>query len=231
VDARNKVLVVEDDSGIRQSLYETLSALGFLVGEAGSGEEALLRMRMVTYDAVLLDINMPGMGGMETCRRIFHAYPGLPIIMLTVRDDEEDKVEALDAGAHDYVTKPFQVRELTARLRAAIRGSKTNAGLFDSVIVIGDLVLNPGRYRIEKFGQEIHLTPKEFEMLHYLMQHAGRPVPHHRLLTSIWGPEYGNEREYLRVLVNQLRKKIEDDPSRPTYILTESHVGYRFRDN
>jgi two-component system, OmpR family, KDP operon response regulator KdpE len=231
VDARNKVLVVEDDLGIRQSLYETLNALGFLVGEAGSGEEALLRMRMVTYDAVLLDINMPGMGGMETCRRIFDAYPGLPIIMLTVRDDEEDKVEALDAGAHDYVTKPFQVRELTARLRAAIRGSKTNAGLFDSVIVIGDLVLNPGRYRIEKFGQEIHLTPKEFEMLHYLMQHAGRPVPHHRLLTSIWGPEYGNEREYLRVLVNQLRKKIEDDPSHPTYILTESHVGYRFRDN
>jgi two-component system KDP operon response regulator KdpE len=231
VDARNKVLVVEDDLGIRQSLYETLNALGFLVGEAGSGEEALLRMRMVTYDAVLLDINMPGMGGMETCRRIFHAYPGLPIIMLTVRDDEEDKVEALDAGAHDYVTKPFQVRELTARLRAAIRGSKTNAGLFDSAIVIGDLMLNPGRYRIEKSGQEIHLTPKEFEMLHYLMQHAGRPVPHHRLLTSIWGPEYGNEREYLRVLVNQLRKKIEDDPSRPTYILTESHVGYRFRDN
>jgi two-component system KDP operon response regulator KdpE len=228
---RNKILVIEDDLGIRQSLFETLTALGFMVGEAGNGEEGLLRLRMVSYDAVLLDINMPGMGGMETCRRIFHAYPGLPIVMLTVRDDEEDKVEALDAGAHDYVTKPFQVRELTARLRAAIRSSKTAAGSSDSFVAVGDLVLNPGRHRIEKLGQEIHLTPKEFEMLHYLMRHAGRPVPHNRLLASIWGPEYGNEREYLRVLINQLRKKIEDDPSHPTYILTESHVGYRFRDS
>ena len=231
MEQRNKVLIVEDDAGIRQSLFETLSALGFMIGEAGSGEEALLRLRMVTYDAVLLDINMPGMGGMETCHRIFHTYPRLPVIMLTVRDDEEDKVEALNAGAHDYVTKPFQVRELTARLRAAIRASKTTAVPSDSLIAIGDLVLNPSRYRIEKLGQEIHLTPKEFEMLRYLMEHAGRPVPHNRLLTSIWGPEYGNEREYLRVLINQLRKKIEDDPTRPTYILTESHVGYRFRDN
>jgi two-component system KDP operon response regulator KdpE len=230
MEQRNKVLVVEDDGGIRQSLFETLGALGFMVGEAGTGEEALLRLRMVTYDAVLLDINMPGMGGMETCRRIFQAYPRLPIIMLTVRDDEEDKVEALDAGAHDYVTKPFQVRELTARLRAAIRSSKTTEAPSDSLIAIGDLVLHPSRHRIEKLGQEIHLTPKEFEMMHYLMERAGRPVPHHRLLTSIWGPEYGNEREYLRVLINQLRKKIEDDPARPSYILTESHVGYRFRD-
>src|ERR1700738_557514 len=182
-----------------------------------------MRLRMVTYEAGLLDINMPGIGGMKTCRRIFHAYPRLPIIMLTVRDEEEDNVEELDAGAHDYVTKPFRVRELTARLRAAIPGSKTTAVPSDSRIVIGDLVLNPGRYRIEKFGQEIQLTPKEFEMLHFLMQYAGRPVPHSRLLTSIWGPEYGNEREYLRVLINQLRKKIEDDPTRPTYILTESH--------
>lgn len=227
----NKVLIVEDDAGIRQSLFETLSALGFLIGEAGNGEEALMRLRMVTYDAVLLDINMPGMGGIEACRRICGVFPRLPIIMLTVRDDEEDKVEALDAGAHDYVTKPFQVRELTARLRAAIRGSKATTIPPDSLIAIGDLVLNPGRYRIEKGGQEIHLTPKEFEMLRYLMEHAGRPVPHNRLLTAIWGPEYGNEREYLRVLINQLRKKIEADPSNPTYILTESHVGYRFRES
>lgn len=226
-----KVLVVENDAGIRQSLFETLGALGFMVGEADNGEEALVRLRMVTYDAVLLDINMPGMGGMETCRKIFQAYPRLPVIMLTVRDDEEDIVEALDAGAHDYITKPFQIRELTARLRAAIRGSRTTAAPSDSPIVIGDLALSPSRRRIEKLGQEIRFTPKEFEMLHYLMEHAGRPIPHARLLTEIWGPEYGNEREYLRVLINQLRKKIEDDPSRPTYILTESHVGYRFREN
>jgi two-component system KDP operon response regulator KdpE len=231
VEQRSKVLIVEDDAGIRQSLFETLGALGFVIGEASNGEEALLRLRMVNYDAVLLDINMPGMGGTETCRRIFQNYPRLPIIMLTVRDEEADKVEALDAGAHDYVTKPFQIRELTARLRAAIRSSKTTASTPDSLIVIGDLLLSPSRRRVERLGKEIHLTPKEFEMLRYLMEHPGRPVPHHRLLTSIWGPEYGNEREYLRVLINQLRKKIEDDPTRPTYILTESHIGYRFRES
>ena len=230
MEERSKVLVVEDDAGIRQSLFETLGALGFVIGEARSGEEALVRLRMVDYDAVLLDINMTGMGGMETCRRIFQAYPQLPIIMLTVRDEESDKVEALDAGADNYVTKPFQMRELTARLRAAIRRSKTVAFPSDAFLAIGDLRLSISRRRLEKSQQEIRLTPKEFEMLRYLMEHAGRPIPHNRLLTTIWGPEYGNEREYLRVLINQLRKKIEDDPAHPTYILTESHIGYRFRD-
>jgi two-component system KDP operon response regulator KdpE len=230
MEERSKLLVVEDDVGIRQSLFETLGALGFVVGEAGSGEEALVRLRMVDYDAVLLDINMTGMGGMETCRRIFQAYPHLPIIMLTVRDEESDKVEALDAGADDYVTKPFQMRELTARLRAAIRRSKTVASPSEAFLVIGDLRLSTSRRRLEKSQQEIRLTPKEFEMLRYLMEHAGRPIPHNRLLTTIWGPEYGNEREYLRVLINQLRKKIEDDPAHPSYILTESYIGYRFRD-
>jgi two-component system KDP operon response regulator KdpE len=230
MEERSKVLVVEDDAGIRQSLFETLGALGFVIGEARSGEEALVRLRMVDYDAVLLDINMTGMGGMETCRRIFQAYPQLPIIMLTVRDEESDKVEALDAGADNYVTKPFQMRELTARLRAAIRRSKTVAFPSDAFLAIGDLRLSISRRRLEKSQQEIRLTPKEFEMLRYLMEHAGRPIPHNRLLTTIWGPEYGNEREYLRVLINQLRKKIEDDPAHPTYILTESYIGYRFRD-
>jgi two-component system KDP operon response regulator KdpE len=230
MEQRSNVLVVEDDTGIRQSLFETLTALGFVVGEAGDGEGPLVRLRMIDYDAVLLDINMPGMGGIETCRRIHHSYPHLPIIMLTVRDEEDDKVEALDAGADDYVTKPFQIRELTARLRAAIRRSKTSTIEPESWIVIGDVMLNPARHRVEKLGQEVRLSPKEFEMLRYLMEHAGRPVPHHRLLTSIWGSEYGNEREYLRVLISQLRKKVEDDPARPTYILTESHIGYRFRE-
>jgi two-component system, OmpR family, KDP operon response regulator KdpE len=230
MEQRWNVLVVEDDEGIRQSLFETLTALGFVVGEAATGEDALVRLRMVDYDAVLLDINMPGMGGMETCRRMSVDYPQLPIIMLTVRDEEDDKVEALDAGADDYVTKPFQIRELTARLRASIRRSQTLPLPLDSITVIGSLKLDPMRYRVEKQGQEIHLSPKEYEMLRYLMQHAGKPIPHKRLLTSIWGSEYGNEREYLRVLVNQLRKKIEDDPAHPTYILTDSYVGYRFRE-
>ncbi|MCU1251910.1 MAG: two component transcriptional regulator, winged helix family [Edaphobacter sp.] len=228
--AQLNVLIVEDDAGIRQSLFETLTALGFMIGEASNGEHALLRLRMVDYDAVLLDINMPGMGGLETCRRICHSYPHIPIIILTVRDEEDDKVEALDAGADDYVTKPFQIRELTARLRSAIRRSKTSTVQPDSTVVIGALRLDPDRHRVEKMGQEIRLTPKEFTMLRYLMEHAGRPIPHNRLLISVWGSEYGNEREYLRVLINQLRKKIEDDPAHPSYILTESYIGYRFRE-
>jgi two-component system KDP operon response regulator KdpE len=230
MEQKSKVLVVEDDDGIRQSLFETLGALGFAVGESCSGEEALSRLYMADYDAVLLDINMPGMGGMEACRRISQAHPGLPIIMLTVRDEEDDKVHALDSGADDYVTKPFQVRELTARLRSAIRRAKTATSLSTPVFVIGDVRLDAARHRVEKQGGEIHLTPKEFDVLHHLMANAGRPVPHQRLLSSIWGPEYGEEREYLRVLVNQLRKKIEDDPAHPIYILTDSYIGYRFRD-
>jgi two-component system, OmpR family, KDP operon response regulator KdpE len=230
MEQRWNVLVVEDEAALRQSLFETLSALGFVIGEAGTGEEAQVRLRMVEYDAVLLDINMPGIGGMEACRLIHRDYPHIPIIMLTIRDEEDDKVEALDAGADDFVTKPFQIRELTARLRAAIRRSKLSPAPPNSLTVIGSLVLDPVRYRVEKQGREIRLSPKEFEMLRYLMQHAGRPVPHTRLLTSIWGSEYGGEREYLRVLVSQLRKKIEDDPANPSYILTDSHVGYRFRE-
>jgi two-component system, OmpR family, KDP operon response regulator KdpE len=230
MEQRWNVLIVEDDAGIRQSLFETLSALGFVVGEASTGEEALVRLRMVNYDAALLDINMPGMGGLETCRKMRSEYPQLPIIMLTVRDDEDDKVEALDAGADDYVTKPFQIRELTARVRSSIRRARTQPLSAGTPMVVGDLTLDPVRCRVEKQDREIHLTPKEFEMLRYLMQHAGRPVPHARLLTSIWGPEYGNEREYLRVLVSQLRKKIEDDPAHPNYILTDSYIGYRFRE-
>lgn len=227
---KSKVLIVEDDPGIRQSLFETLGALGFAVGEASNGEEALVRLRMVDYDAVLLDINMPGMGGLEACRRISKSDPQLPIIMLTVRDDVKDIVEALDAGACDYVTKPFQIGELTARLRAATRRPGPLAAKQDTIIVIGDIALNYERRRVDKHAEDIHLAPKEFETLRYLMENAGRPVRHETLLRSIWGAAYGNEREYLRVVVNQLRKKIEDDPAHPTYILTESHIGYRFRE-
>jgi two-component system KDP operon response regulator KdpE len=229
VKQKNKVLVVEDDAGIRQSLFETLGALGFAVGEASNGEEALVRLRMVDYDAVLLDINMPGIGGMETCRRIIQSDPHLPIIMLTVQDEVKDIVEALDAGACDYVTKPFRIGELTARLRAAIRRLPTLPAKQKMVIVVGDVALDYERRRVEKRSKEIHLAPKEYETLRYLMENAGRPVRHEALLRSIWGSLYGNEREYLRVVVNQLRKKIEDDPAQPTYILTESHIGYRFR--
>ncbi|MGD0098469.1 MAG: response regulator transcription factor, partial [Terracidiphilus sp.] len=137
---------------------------------------------------------------------------------------------ALDAGADDYITKPFQVRELTARLRSAVRRRNTQDAYRDAPIRHGQLELDPVKYRVMKSGRAIHLTPKEFEMLHYLMMHAGEPIPHARLLKSVWGPEYGNELEYLRTFVRQLRKKIEDDPRNPQYLLTDAYVGYRFNE-
>jgi two-component system, OmpR family, KDP operon response regulator KdpE len=141
-----------------------------------------------------------------------------------------DKIEALDAGADDYITKPFHVGELMARVRAAVRRSRALEDNKDVLITIGDIELDINRRIVRKRGLAVHLTPKEFDLLHYLMSHAGRPITHARLLTSIWGTEYGNEVEYTRTFVRQLRKKLEDDPSRPQYLLTESYIGYRFRD-
>jgi two-component system, OmpR family, KDP operon response regulator KdpE len=223
-----KILVVEDDFALRRSLRTTLTALGFNITEAGTGEEALLSVRSTECEAVLLDINMPGIGGIETCRRIRRIHPLLPILMLTVRDSEDDKVEALDAGADDYVTKPFQIRELSARLRSAVRRFRVPPVSTEVPITIGEITLDPVRHRVEKAGQEIHLTPKEFDVLRYLMEHAGRPVPHTKILSVLWGSEYSKEREYLRVVVSQLRKKLEENPAQPVYLLTDSYVGYRF---
>jgi two-component system KDP operon response regulator KdpE len=222
------VLVVDDDSSTRRALRMTLSGMGFTVVEAARGEEALSLVRVTRFDAVLLDVDMPGMGGLEACRAIRHAVARLPILMLTVLDSEDDKVLALDAGADDYITKPFQLRELTARLRSAVRRRNALDVNRDHPIRIGQIDLDPVKYRVQKGGHSIHLTPKEFEMLHYLMVHAGEPIPHARLLKSVWGPEYGNELEYLRTFVRQLRKKIEDDPRHPQYLLTDAYIGYRF---
>ena len=224
------VLVVDDDISTRRALRMTLTGLGFTIVEAARGEEALSLVRVSWFDVVLLDVNMPGMGGLETCRSIRRSIARLPILMLTVMDSEDDKVLALDAGADDYITKPFQLRELTARLRSAVRRRNAQESNRDAPIRFGDLELDPVKYRVTKRGHSIHLTPKEFEMLHYLMMHAGEPIPHARLLKSIWGPEYGNELEYLRTFVRQLRKKIEDDPRNPQYLLTDAYVGYRFNE-
>jgi two-component system KDP operon response regulator KdpE len=224
------ILVVDDDSATRRALRVTLSGLGFTVVEAARGEEALSLARVMWFDAVLLDVDMPGMGGVEACRCIRHAVARLPILMLTVMDSEDDKVLALDAGADDYITKPFQVRELTARLRSAVRRRNAQDANRDAPIRHGQLELDPVKYRVLKNGRAIHLTPKEFEVLHYLMMHAGEPIPHARLLKSVWGPEYGNELEYLRTFIRQLRKKIEDDPRAPRYLLTDAYVGYRFNE-
>jgi len=224
------LLIVDDERSIRVSLRTILTNFGFVVVEAARGEEALSLVRTAQFDAVLLDINMPGIGGIEVCRIMRKTAPRLPIVMLTVQDSEDRKVEALDAGADDYITKPFQLRELTARLRAAVRRNRVSDG-DNRTILIGDVLLDPDRHLVEKKGKAVHLTPKQFEVLHYLMANAGRPIPHARLLRSVWGPEYGNELEYLRTFIRQIRMKIEDDPANPAYLLTDSHIGYRFAES
>jgi len=185
---------------------------------------------MADYEAVVLDINMPGIGGVETCRRIRRTFTRLPILMLTVRDSEDDKVESLEAGADDYVIKPFQTRELVARIRSAIRRFRAPESPADMPMIIRDVMLDPVRRRVERSGVELRLTPREFDALQFLMEHAGRPVTHSRLLAALRGPSSGDDREYLRVLIGQLRKKLEDHAVDREYILTDSHIGYRFRD-
>lgn len=224
------VLIVEDDLALRLSLKSTLESAGFSPYGTPSGEEALYALCRGNFETVLLDINMPGIGGIETCRRIRRTHPLLPIIMLTVRNQQKDKVEALDAGADDYITKPFQFLEMTARLRSAIRRFRTSTDSLDHPIKVGDIVLDPTAHRVTRGGGEIRLTPREFELLHALMQRAGQLITHQRLLALVWGPAYGNEREYLRTYISQLRRKLEDDPAHPVYLLTDSYLGYRFRD-
>jgi len=150
--------------------------------------------------------------------------------MLTVRDWEADKIEALDAGADDYITKPFSIQELAARLRSAVRRASATAPDVEMPIVIGDVELDPRRRIVRKAGSILRLTPKEFDLLYFLMSHSGMPIPHSRLLQAVWGAEYGHELEYLRTFVHQLRRKLEDDPSSPEYVLTELHYGYQFRE-
>ena len=225
-----RILVVDDELAIRRALRPPLLELGFQVAEASRGEEALQLLRAGGYDVVLLDINMPGIGGIETLRRIRNFAPRLPILMLTVRDQEEDKVAALDLGADDYVTKPFSMRELIARIRTAIRRMRAPERAEDAPIVIGEIRLDPVKRVVTKRGEPIHLTRKEFDILHCLMIRAGRVVTYAKLLTAVWGADCREEVEYLRTFVRQLRKKIEDDASNPIYLLTDVYVGYRFAD-
>jgi two-component system KDP operon response regulator KdpE len=220
---------VDDETAIRWALRKTLERMNFEVSEAETGEQAIARIRTVRFDAVLLDVMMPGMNGIEACKKIRKLMPLLGIVMLTVRNSEEDKIQALDAGADDYVTKPFHVGELAARLRATVRRAHASQADRAAVIRIGEIELDPARRLVKRGGTEIHLTPKEFELLHLLMSHAGLPLTHARILASVWGPEYGSELEYLRTFVRQLRKKLGDAASSPRYLVTDSQVGYRFR--
>jgi two-component system, OmpR family, KDP operon response regulator KdpE len=219
-----RVLIVDDEPQIRRVMTTTLTANGYRAFEARTGEEALLALRDDNPDLILLDMNMPGIGGMAACREI-RAVSEVAIIVLSVRDTEKDKVAALDAGADDYITKPFSVNELLARIRANLRRFSDEAS---PAVVLDDLVIDFAGRQVTAHGERVRLTPKEFDLLHFLLSHANKAIAHRKLLQTIWGPDYGDEVEYLRVFVSQLRKKIEADPAHPRYILTEPWVGYRF---
>lgn len=221
------ILVVDDEPQLRRAMRATLTDLGYSVIEAKTGEEALEVLRRDPTDLVLLDLNMPGIGGLETCRAIRQSFD-IPIIILSVRNTEHDKVDALDAGADDYVIKPYGIQELLARIRAAIRRTPSSADAGPQIFATPELEIDFNTRRVTLNGTTVRLTPKEFDLLKFLVGHPDKPIPHRKLLQTVWGPDYGDEVEYLRVFVNQLRKKIEPVPSKPKYLLTEPWVGYRF---
>ena len=222
-----KILVVDDDLQIRRVMRKMLAAQGYAVSDARSGEEALETLRRGRQDLVLLDLAMPGMGGLEACRAIRAGWD-LAIVVLSVRDMEKDKIGALDAGADDYVTKPFSMQELLARIRAGLRRSPLAPEAAPQVLRTDGLEINFAARRVIVGGHEVRLTRKEFDLLQYLAASPNTPIPHRRLLQVVWGPDYGNEVVYLRVFINQLRKKIEPEPAKPRYILTEPCIGYQF---
>ena len=220
-----RILIVDDEPRIRRIMRTTLAREGYEVEEAKTGEEALEKVREFRPDLVLLDINMPGMGGLAACQAI-RADTSIAIIMLTVRNAEADKVQALDAGADDFVAKPFSTPELLARIRATLRRMPLSQSS-PARVRVGQLLIDFSARTVSNGMATAHLTPKELDLLRYLTQHANDVVPHRELLQAVWGPDYGDQVDYLRVFVNQLRKKIEKNPSSPAYLLTEPWVGYR----
>jgi two-component system KDP operon response regulator KdpE len=224
-----RILVIDDDPQIRRVMRSTLTAHGYEVNDARSGEEGLQRLHSDSYDLVLLDINMPGMGGMETCRTI-RSGSDTAIIMLTVNSMERQKVDALDAGADDYITKPFNMPELLARIRATLRRLPQLPGQSDlqPLANIGVHISLSSREATAR-GHTSKLTAREFDLLSYFLARPNRTITHRELLQAVWGPDYGDELEYLRVFVNRLRKKIEPDPSKPTLLVTDAWAGYRFQ--
>lgn len=219
----SRVLIVDDEPQIRRVMRTALESHGYEPYEARTGEESLEALREFSPDVILLDMNMPGMGGMAACRAL-RTSSDVPIIVLSVRSSESDKVAALDSGADDYMTKPFSVNELLARIRAHLRRAP-NSG--QPIAISDDFSIDPSSRQVLLRGQVVRLTPKEFDLLHFLAIHPNKPLPHRKLLQTVWGAEYGEEIEYLRVFVSQLRKKIELDPAHPRFIVTEPWVGYR----
>jgi len=221
-----RVLVVDDERAIRHFLTASLTAHGCAVYEATSAREALQEVTGVRPDVVILDLGLPDQDGVEVIR-LLRAWSDVPIIVLSVREREADKIEALEAGADDYLTKPFGVGELVARLRAALRRS-THTGP-EMVFEVDDLTVDVGRRQVVVAGSPVTLTPTEYDLLRVLVQHAGRVLTHRHLLRQVWGASYEPETHLLRVNISNLRRKIEPDPTRPRYILTEPGVGYRLR--
>ena len=222
-----RILVVDDEPQLARVLRTGLKTHGYDVRVAADGVSALEAFGDWRPDLVVTDLAMPNMGGLELCRRL-RELSQLPIIVLSVRGEERTKVEALDAGADDYVTKPFGMDELLARVRAQLRRAQTSPAAAAAVLEDGDFRIDLEARSVMVRGGEIHLTPKEYDLLVYFLRHAGKVLTHRTLLGAVWGGNYTEQGEYLRVFVGQLRKKIEPDPSSPRYILTEPWVGYRF---
>jgi two-component system KDP operon response regulator KdpE len=221
-----RILVVDDEPAVRRSLRANLAARGYDVAAVETGGEALDEFARHPPDLVILDLMLPGISGLEVAD-VVRSASTVPILVLSARGEEQSKVEALDLGADDYLTKPFGIDELLARVRALLRRSAVDTSGNGGPVDVGALSLNLDAHEIRRNGTPLDLTPREFDVLAYLMRQSGRVVTHHTLLRSIWGPTYGAETQYLRVFINRLRHKIEDDPSHPRYILTEPGVGYR----
>ena len=224
---KDKVLIVDDEMQFRRAMRAALSLRGFLVDEAETAEDALEKVRSERPDLILLDMNLPGLNGLECCREIRTGME-VPIVMLSVRSETRDKIQALNSGADDYITKPFNLDELVARLHANLRRVPHSAMEERQMIVLDGVQIDFKARTVKAENKNVQLTRKEFELLWHLVANAGEVVSHRKLLQAVWGPDYGDEAEYLRVCVNHLRKKIEPDPSTPKYILTALGVGYRF---
>ena len=224
---KQRILVVDDEPQITRVLRRGLMTHGYDVSVAPDGRSALQLFADWPPDLVVTDLSMPNMDGLELCRKL-RSFSQLPIIVLSVRGEERTKVEALDAGADDYVTKPFGIDELLARIRAALRRAPSADDSAPHLIEAGDFHVNLETRVVNVQGREVHLTPKEYELLVYLVRHHGKVLTHRTLLAAVWGGDSVEQTEYLRVFVGQLRKKIETDPSKPRYILTEPWIGYRF---
>jgi two-component system KDP operon response regulator KdpE len=224
---KQRILIVDDEPQIGRVMRTGLSTHGFDVRVAADGEAALDLFNDWHPALLITDLSMPNMGGLELCRRV-RLVSEVPIIVLSVKSEEAIKVEALDAGADDYVTKPFGMDELLARIRAALRRTSARATNVSALIEIGDFKVDPDAHKAAVKGREIHLTPKEFELMLFMVQHPGAVLTHHKLLGAVWGGNYTEQTEYLRVFIGQLRKKLETDPANPKYILTEPWIGYRF---